>query len=222
MQRKGKGAASVLIVLVVAAATSCGLLDALLGTDLEGDGSPTEVTGLSVAGTVSYDTAARDVVGDGSYAYVATYTYSGDYGGVSVVDVSTPASPTKRGAYYPTSSSTSLYASYIAKSGDSVYIDGGSVRYFAKVSVSTPSSPTGSSSTTDRTASVPALLPTARPCTTTATTEAASISSTSQAPTLPARGLDTTRPLAILRVQVAPIAGICIYESAIRRSARSS
>ncbi|HPB67194.1 MAG TPA: hypothetical protein PLW80_11550, partial [Spirochaetales bacterium] len=141
MQRKGKGAASVLIVLVVAAATSCGLLDALLGTDLEGDGSPTEVTGLSVAGTVSYDTAARDVVGDGSYAYVATYTYSGDYGGVSVVDVSTPASPTKRGAYYPTSSSTSLYASYIAKSGDSVYIDGGSVRYFAKVSVSTPSSP---------------------------------------------------------------------------------
>lgn len=142
MRSMGKGAARALVILVAAAAAaSCGLIDALLGTDLAGDGTPTEITGLSVAGTVSYGTAARDVVGDGSYAYVATYTYSGTYGGVSVVDVSNPSSPAKLGSYYPSTSSTSLYASFIAKSGDNVYIDGGSVRYFAKVGVATPSSP---------------------------------------------------------------------------------
>jgi len=131
-----------MLASLVAVAYSCDLLEKILGVDLDGDGSasgtgtPTLVTGLEKAGSYSTTTAARDVVGAGSYAYVATYTYSGDYGGVDVIDVTNPASPVRRSYYHPSNSSYTLYPSYIAKSGDFVYVDGGSVRYFAKVGVS--------------------------------------------------------------------------------------
>ncbi|MCX7787543.1 MAG: hypothetical protein N2442_07585 [Spirochaetes bacterium] len=98
--------------------------------------------GLNKVGTyASFSTAARDVVVEGNYAYMATYTYGGNYGGVAVLDVSNKSSPTLLGKYFPSSSSYALYASNLVKSGNYVYIDGGSVRNFAKVNVQNPYSP---------------------------------------------------------------------------------
>ncbi len=106
-----------MLASLVAVANSCDFIEKILGVDLDGDGSasgagtPTLVTGLEKAGSYSTTTAARDVVGAGSYAYVATYTYSGDYGGVDVIDVANPSSPIRRSYYHPSTSSYTLYPS---------------------------------------------------------------------------------------------------------------
>mgnify|MGYP003737131383 CR=1 FL=1 len=142
MRSMGRIAVRVFVILgVVASAASCGLVDTLLGTDLAGDGTPTKITGLQKAGVEYFSTAARDVVADGSYAYVATYTYD-DVGGVAVVDIANPDAPNQVGQYFPSSSDYRLYAANIVMAGTNVYIDGGSGgRMFAKVNVSSPSSP---------------------------------------------------------------------------------
>jgi len=90
---------------------------------------------------MSFSTAARDVVGEGNYAYVATYTYGGNNGGLAVVNVSSPYSLTSVGSYFPSSSTHQLFTARIAKSNDNIYVDGGNVRIFAKINVSDPSYP---------------------------------------------------------------------------------
>ena len=141
VRRRDHNLVGAFTVLMALGVLSCGGAGA--GTGGGAANSPNSpITGIEKAGTYSsFVSAARDVIAEGNYAYVATYTSGSAVGGVAVVDVSNKASPSLIGSYFPSLSAYRLYASYIVKSGSYVYIDGGSVRAFAKVDVSTPSSP---------------------------------------------------------------------------------
>lgn len=106
-----------------------------------GDDDSCPVTGISAMGVYDdFDTAARDVVAVGNYAYVAVLNSSPNPGGLVVIDVSSKNSPVRVSSYLPTSAAYALYSYNISVSGNYAYVDCGSVRDFAKIDISDPSS----------------------------------------------------------------------------------
>lgn len=133
-----------LIFMLAISITSCSSKSSDDDNDDDGGSSndPSPVTGLSAAGIYdNFDTAARDVVADGNYAYVATYTYGGDNGGLEIIDVTDKMNPLWKGGYIPTGSAYEIYTNYIAKYEDTVYISDSSIRTLIKIDVTVPGSP---------------------------------------------------------------------------------